>query len=157
MSCSARASCRRKSKRCGGGRQAGKSSSWGRMSKKDYYHVLGVARDASVEDIKKAYRQLALKNHPDRNPGSREAEERFNEAAEAYSVLADAGKRSAYDHFGHDGLRGEGFSGFDSSVFEGFEDILGNLFGFRFGDFFGGRRAGRGGPQGGRAPARGGG
>ncbi len=119
------------------------------MSKKDYYHVLGVARDASAEDIKKAYRHLALTHHPDRNPGSKEDEEKFKEAAEAYSVLADAEKRSVYDRFGHDGLRGEGFpgfSGFDSSVFEDFEDILGNLFGFSFGDFFGGR----GGRQSGR-------
>jgi molecular chaperone DnaJ len=120
------------------------------MAKKDYYHILGVAHDASVEDIKKAYRQLALKHHPDRNPGSREAEERFKEASEAYSVLADSGKRSAYDRFGHDGLRGEGFSGFDSSVFGDFEDILGNFFGFSFGDFFGGRSASRNGRQAGR-------
>ena len=115
------------------------------MAKKDYYQVLGVPRDAPAEDIKKAYRQLALKHHPDRNPGSKEDEEKFKEAAEAYSVLADAEKRSAYDRFGHDGLRGQGFSGFDSSVFEDFEDILGNLFGFSFGDFFGGRERGRGG------------
>jgi molecular chaperone DnaJ len=117
------------------------------MAKKDYYQVLGVSRDAAPEQIKKAYRQLALKHHPDRNPGSKEAEERFKEAAEAYSVLADAEKRSVYDRFGHDGLRGEGyqgFSGFDSSVFEDFEDILGNLFGFSFGDLFGGRERGRG-------------
>ena len=117
------------------------------MAKKDYYQVLGVPRDAAPEQIKKAYRQLALKHHPDRNPGSKEAEERFKEAAEAYSVLADAEKRSVYDRFGHDGLRGEGyqgFSGFDSSVFEDFEDILGNLFGFSFGDLFGGRERGRG-------------
>lgn len=116
------------------------------MVKKDYYLVLGVARDAAPEQIKRAYRQLALKHHPDRNPGSKEAEERFKEAAEAYSVLADAEKRSVYDRFGHDGLRGEGyqgFSGFDSSVFEDFEDILGNLFGFSFGDLFGGRERGR--------------
>ena len=116
------------------------------MAKKDYYQILGVPRDASAEDIKKAYRQLALRHHPDRNPGSKEAEERFKEAAEAYSVLADGEKRSVYDRFGHDGLRGEGFqgfSGFDSSVFEDFEDILGNLFGFSFGDFFGGRERGR--------------
>jgi molecular chaperone DnaJ len=112
------------------------------MTKKDYYQVLGVARDASPEEIKKTYRQLALKHHPDRNPGSQEAEERFKEAAEAYSVLADAEKRSIYDRFGHDGLRGEGFqgfSGFNSTVFEDFEDILGNFFGFSFGDLFGGR------------------
>ena len=117
------------------------------MAKRDYYQVLGVPRDAAPEQIKKAYRQLALKHHPDRNPGSKEAEERFKEAAEAYSVLADAEKRSVYDRFGHDGLRGEGyqgFSGFDSSVFEDFEDILGNLFGFSFGDLFGGRERGRG-------------
>jgi len=120
------------------------------MAKKDYYHVLGVPRDASAEDIKKAYRQLALKHHPDRNPGSKEAEERFKEAAEAYSVLADAERRSVYDRFGHDGLRGEGFqgfSGFDSSVFGDFEDILGNFFGFSFGDFFGGREGRRGGER----------
>jgi molecular chaperone DnaJ len=118
------------------------------MAKKDYYQVLGVPRDASTEDIKKAYRQLALKHHPDRNPGDRESEERFKEAAEAYSVLVDAEKRSVYDRYGHDGLRGEGFqgfSGFDSSVFEDFEDILGNFFGFSFGDLFGGRQRGRGG------------
>jgi len=117
------------------------------MAKKDYYQVLGVPRDGAPEQIKKAYRQLALKHHPDRNPGSKEDEERFKEAAEAYSVLADAEKRSVYDRFGHDGLRGEGyqgFSGFDSSVFEDFEDILGNLFGFSFGDLFGGRERGRG-------------
>jgi molecular chaperone DnaJ len=117
------------------------------MPKKDYYQVLGVTRDAPAEEIKKAYRQLALKHHPDRNPGSKEAEERFKEAAEAYSVLADAEKRSVYDRFGHDGLRGEGFqgfSGFDSSVFEDFEDILGNFFGFSFGGLFGGRERGRG-------------
>jgi molecular chaperone DnaJ len=120
------------------------------MAKKDYYQVLGVTRDASPEDIKKAYRQLALKHHPDRNPGSKEDEEKFKEAAEAYSVLADVEKRSVYDRFGHEGLRGEGFqgfSGFDSSVFEDFEDILGNLFGFSFGDFFGGRERSRGGAR----------
>jgi molecular chaperone DnaJ len=120
-------------------------------NKKDYYQVLGVARDASPEEIKRAYRQLALKHHPDRNPGSQEAEDRFKEAAEAYSVLADPSKRSVYDRFGHDGLRGEGFqgfSGFDASVFEDFEDILGNFFGFSFGDLFGGRGGrGRGGPR----------
>jgi molecular chaperone DnaJ len=120
------------------------------MAKKDYYQVLGVARDASAEEIKKAYRQLALRHHPDRNPGSKEDEEKFKEAAEAYSVLADAEKRSVYNRFGHDGLRGEGFqgfSGFDSSVFGDFEDILGNFFGFSFGDLFGGRVSGRGGAR----------
>jgi molecular chaperone DnaJ len=115
------------------------------MAHKDYYRVLGVPRDAPSEDIKKAYRQLALKHHPDRNPGSKEDEEKFKEAAEAYSVLADPEKRSVYDRFGSDGLRGQGFSGFDSSVFEDFEDILGNFFGFSIGDLFGGRERGRGG------------
>ncbi|MCU0243240.1 MAG: molecular chaperone DnaJ [Acidobacteria bacterium] len=117
------------------------------MARRDYYEVLGVRRDASAEEIKKAYRQLALKHHPDRNPGDQDAEDRFKEAAEAYSVLADAEKRSVYDRFGHDGLRGEGFqgfSGFDSSVFEDFEDILGNVFGFSFGGLFGGRERSRG-------------
>jgi molecular chaperone DnaJ len=119
-------------------------------NKKDYYQILGVARDAPAEEIKKAYRQLALRHHPDRNPGSKEDEEKFKEAAEAYSVLADPEKRSVYDRFGHDGLRGEGyqgFSGFDSSVFQDFEDILGNLFGFSFGDLFGGRARGRAGAR----------
>jgi molecular chaperone DnaJ len=120
------------------------------MTKKDYYQVLGVSRDASAEEIKRAYRLLALRHHPDRNPGSKEDEEKFKEAAEAYSVLADAEKRSVYDRFGHDGLRGEGFqgfSGFDSSVFGDFEDILGSFFGFSFGDLFGGRSRGRAGAR----------
>lgn len=113
------------------------------MEKRDYYDVLGVSRGASTEEIKKAYRQKALQFHPDRNPGDKEAEEKFKQAAEAYSVIGDPDKRATYDRFGHDGLRGEGFtgfSGFDSSIFEDFEDILGNFFGFSFGfgDFFGG-------------------
>jgi molecular chaperone DnaJ len=110
------------------------------MIKRDYYEVLGIGRNASAEDVKRAYRQLALKFHPDRNPGNNVAEEKFKEAAEAYSVLGDPGKRSTYDRFGFDGLRGEGFtgfSGFDASIFGDFEDILGSLFGF--GDFFGTR------------------
>jgi molecular chaperone DnaJ len=119
------------------------------MAKRDYYEILGIPRTAPAEEIKKAYRQMALRHHPDRNPGNKEAEERFKEAAEAYSVLIDVEKRSVYDRYGQDGLRGEGFqgfSGFDSSVFEDFEDILGNFFGFSFGDFFGGGRR-RGGPE----------
>jgi molecular chaperone DnaJ len=110
------------------------------MGNKDYYGVLGVPRNASPEEIKKAYRQAALQHHPDRNPGSKEAEERFKEAAEAYSVLADPEKRAVYDRFGAEGLRGQGmggFQGFDSSIFGDFEDILGNFFGFSFGDLFG--------------------
>ncbi len=109
------------------------------MTKRDYYDVLNVGRNSSAEEIKKAYRQMALKHHPDRNPGDKEAEERFKAAAEAYSVLGDPEKRATYDRFGHEGLRGESFSGFNSSVFEDFEDILGNFFGFSFGlgDLFG--------------------
>ncbi len=113
------------------------------MLKNDYYQILEVSHDATPEDIKKAYRQLALKFHPDRNPNNKEAEDKFKEAAEAYSVLIDPEKRSIYDRFGHDGLRGEGFSGFsgfNSSIFEGFEDILGDFFNFSFGDIFGTRQ-----------------
>jgi molecular chaperone DnaJ len=117
------------------------------MPEKDYYGVLGLPRDAPAEDIKKAYRRMALKYHPDRNPGSKDAEERFKEAAEAYSVLGDAEKRSVYDRYGAEGLRGQGFTGFDSSVFGDFEDILGNFFGFNLGDLFGGRSRGRSGAR----------
>ncbi len=122
------------------------------MATKDYYEILGVPRNASPEEIKRAYRQLALKYHPDRNPGNKEAEEKFKEAAEAYSVLVDPEKRSTYDRFGMEGLRGGGFTGFpgfDSSIFEEFEDILGSFFGF--GDIFGTRtRRRKPGPQRGR-------
>ncbi|NUR53956.1 MAG: molecular chaperone DnaJ [Acidobacteria bacterium] len=119
------------------------------MSKRDYYEVLGVGRDATDQQIKSAYRKLALKFHPDRNPGDKTAEERFKEAAEAYAVLADAQKRDLYNRFGHAGVSGAGAGagGVDPTVFAGFEDIfgsLGDLFGF--GDVFGGRRR-RGGPQ----------
>lgn len=110
------------------------------MTKRDYYNILGVTKNASQDEIKRSYRQLALKYHPDRNPGVKGAEEKFKEAAEAYSVLGDQEKRATYDRFGHEGLRGEGFSGFsgfDASIFEEFEDILGNFFGF--GDIFGTR------------------
>jgi molecular chaperone DnaJ len=107
--------------------------------KRDYYDVLGVSRGASEQEIKSAYRKLALKYHPDRNPGNNGAEERFKEAAEAYAVLSDEQKRAQYDRFGHAGLgnaAGGGFGGFDPSVFADFSDILGDLFGF--GDMFGG-------------------
>jgi len=110
------------------------------MTKKDYYEILGVPKDASLESIKKSYRQLALKYHPDRNPGNKESEEKFKEAAESYSVLIDPEKRSIYDRFGHDGLSGKGFSGFsgfNSSVFADFEDILGSFFNFGFDNIFG--------------------
>ena len=116
------------------------------MSKRDYYDVLGVSRTAADAEIKSAYRKLALKYHPDRNPGSKDAEEKFKEAAEAYSVLADAEKRAAYDRYGHQGVGGAA-GGFDPSVIAGFEDILGGLGDvFGFGDIFGGGRR-RGGPQ----------
>jgi molecular chaperone DnaJ len=121
------------------------------MTKRDYYEVLGVARTAPAEEIKRAYRQMALRYHPDRNPGDGGAEEKFKEAAEAYSILGDPEKRMTYDRFGLDGLRGEGFSGFsgfDESVFGDFEDILGNLFGF--GDVFGTRSRRRTSPRRGR-------
>lgn len=120
------------------------------MSARDYYEVLGVAREASDADIKSAYRKLALKHHPDRNPGDHAAEEKFKEAAEAYAVLADADKRARYDRFGHAGVTGAsgGGQGFDPSVFTGFEDILGGLGDiFGFGDVFGGGGRRRGGPQ----------
>jgi len=109
------------------------------VSKRDYYEVLGVGRDTSREEIKSAYRRLAVKYHPDRNHGDKEAEERFKEAAEAYAVLSDAEKRANYDRFGEAGLGGQPFSGFDASVFGDFADILGNFFGFE-GIFGGGRR-----------------
>ncbi|MEQ1760051.1 MAG: molecular chaperone DnaJ [Vicinamibacterales bacterium] len=117
------------------------------MSKRDYYEIIGVSRTATDQEIKSSYRKLALKYHPDRNPGDKEAEERFKEAAEAYAVLADTDKRHMYDRFGHAGLGGAATGGFDPNVFTGFEDILGGLGDvFGFGDVFGGGRR-RGGPQ----------
>jgi molecular chaperone DnaJ len=109
------------------------------MNKRDCYEVLGVPRNAAPEEIKRAYRKLALKYHPDRNPGDDVAEENFKEAAEAYSILIDPDKRSLYDQYGYQGLRGEGFSGFNSTIFSDFEDILGDFFNFGFGDIFGTR------------------
>jgi DnaJ-class molecular chaperone len=78
------------------------------MTKKDFYEILGVGRDASAEEIKKAYRKLAMQYHPDKNPGNKEAEEKFKEAAEAYDVLSSAEKKGRYDQFGHAGLGGMG-------------------------------------------------
>lgn len=115
------------------------------MSKRDYYEVLGVERGADDKQIKRAYRRMAMENHPDKNPGDAAAEERFKEAAEAYAVLSDPQKRARYDQFGHAG--GFQSGGFDPSTFSDFSDILGDLFGF--GDLFGGGRRGR---RGGPAP-----
>ncbi len=125
------------------------------MAKRDYYEVLGLSKDASMDDIKKAYRRLAVKHHPDRNPGDQKSEELFKEATEAYEVLADESTRRAYDQFGFAGVDGaaagagggggpQGFSDFED-IFSDFSDI--------FGSFFGGgaRRGGRGG---GRTSAR---
>jgi molecular chaperone DnaJ len=117
------------------------------VSKRDYYEVLGLPRSATDNDVKSAYRKLALKYHPDRNPGDKAAEDKFKEAAEAYAVLADPEKRSLYDRFGHAGVTSAAGAGFDPSVFADFSDILGGLGDiFGFGDLFGGARR-RGGPQ----------
>src|SRR5690349_1522220 len=117
---------------------------------RDYYEILGVERTADGEEIKRAYRRLAMKYHPDRNPGDAEAEARFKECAEAYEILSDEGKRERYNRFGHEGVRGAGAAGHDFSrmnvqdIFSMFEDI----FGGGIGGFGGGARGRRG-------PARG--
>lgn len=112
------------------------------MSKRDYYEVLGISRQAGDDELKKAYRKLAMKYHPDRNPGDRTAEENFKEISEAYEVLTDAQKRAIYDQYGHDGLsRGGGGGGFGAAG--GFADIFGDV----FSDIFGGGGSGRGGPR----------
>jgi molecular chaperone DnaJ len=107
---------------------------------RDYYEILGVPRNASEQEIKSAYRKLALKFHPDRNPNDKAAEERFKEAAEAYSILGDPEKRHRYDTFGHAGINTGAGAGFDPTIFADFGDILGDFFGF--GDIFGRRRGG---------------
>lgn len=112
------------------------------MSKRDYYEVLSVSRTATEQEIKSAYRRLAVKYHPDKNPGDAEAEDKFKEAAEAYSILSDAEQRRRYDNFGHAGVSSSGGgAGWGAPGFGGIEDILGDLFGF--GDVFGGGRGGR--------------
>ncbi len=102
------------------------------MSARDYYEVLGVEKGASRQEIKSAYRRLAVRYHPDRNPDDAQAEAKFKEAAEAYAVLSDEQKRAQYDRFGHRGMGGGGFGGFDPTTFGDFADILGDFFGFGF-------------------------
>src|SRR5262245_15734151 len=100
------------------------------MSKRDYYEVLGVARGASADEVKKAYRKLAMQYHPDRNAGDEEAAVRFKEVSKAYAVLSDQDKRERYDRYGHAGLEGVPMPDFgDGSIFDMFGDILGGLFG----------------------------
>ena len=113
------------------------------MAKRDFYKVLDVPRNATEAEIKKAYRRLAMKYHPDRNPNDREAEERFKEAKEAYEVLSEANKRAVYDQYGHAGIEasrggGPGAGGFGFSGAEAFSDVFGDV----FGDIFGSRRSG---------------
>jgi molecular chaperone DnaJ len=121
------------------------------MSKRDYYEILGVTKTATTDEIKKAYRKVAMQFHPDRNPGDKAAEEKFKEAAEAYEVLSDADKKAQYDRYGHAGVSGNGRGGFGGGgtgggmnmddIFSQFGDIFGEDM---FGSFFGGGQ-GRGG------------
>ncbi len=114
------------------------------MAEKDYYQVLGINRDADVNEIKKAYRKLAMQYHPDKNPGDKSAEEKFKEIGEAYAVLSDPQKRRQYDQFGQAGMRsGGGFGGFDSGGFADPFDIFREVFGGGFGDIFGMGSSGR--------------
>ena len=119
------------------------------MSKRDYYEVLGVGKGASTDEIKKAYRKVAMQYHPDRNPGDKSAEEKFKEAAEAYEILSDADKKSQYDRYGHAGVSGNGRGGYGGGmnmedIFSQFGDIFGDDI---FGSFFGGQQRGRGGQR----------
>ncbi len=124
------------------------------MAKRDYYEVLGANKNSSADDIKRAYRRMAMKYHPDKRPDDKDAEARFKECAEAYEVLSDPEKRKRYDQFGHDGLRGVGMHDYSRVDFNDIGDIFGDMFGDMFGDIFGGRRGGRA-AGGGRRAARG--
>ena len=121
------------------------------MEKRDYYEVLGVERNANADEIKKAYRKAAIKYHPDKNPGDKEAEEKFKEAAEAYSILSDPDKKAKYDQFGHAAFDpSAGAGGYGGAYSGGFGDFgdLGDIFGSIFGSAFGGGGGGRrNGPQ----------
>jgi len=112
------------------------------MAKRDLYEILGVNRDASEDELKKAYRKLAMKYHPDRNPDNKDAEDKFKEAKEAYEILTDANKRAAYDRYGHAGVEQSmgGGGGGGGQGFDGFADAFGDI----FGDIFGGGGGGRG-------------
>ncbi len=114
-----------------------KSENQDRMAKRDYYEILGVAKNATPEELKKAYRKKAIEYHPDKNPGDKEAEEKFKEAAEAYEVLSHADKKARYDQFGHAGVDNNGFGGGGHGM--NMDDIF-SQFGDIFGDFFGGGR-----------------
>lgn len=117
------------------------------MAKRDYYEVLGVSKSAGADEIKKAYRKLAIKYHPDKNPDNKEAEDKFKEAAEAYEVLSNPEKKAQYDRFGHEGMRGQGFGGGGGmnmeDIFSQFGDIFGDMGGSPFESFFGGGRSSR--------------
>ena len=109
------------------------------MAKRDYYDILGVSREADEKEIKRAYRKLAMKYHPDRNPDDEDADHKFKEASEAYEILSDSSKRAAYDQFGHAGVDGSAGGGFGGGGGASFSDIFGDV----FGDIFGGGRGGR--------------
>ncbi|MCJ7779028.1 MAG: molecular chaperone DnaJ [Sedimentisphaerales bacterium] len=127
------------------------STQYDTMAKRDYYEVLGVNKNASADEIKRAYRRMAMKYHPDKNPGNKEAEAKFKECAEAYEVLSDAEKRQRYDQFGHEGLRGIGMRDYSHMNWQDIGSIFEDVFGFDdfFADIFGtrsSRAARRGGP-----------